>query len=76
MKKVEQTGFFTCLREKTWKELTAEEIDLLAIKFMETVRAGCDEREDYGVATRFLDDVGKRLSFWSDWPESGMRQGG
>ena len=64
MTKIEQTGLFTCLREKTWNGLTEEEIDRMAGEFMETVRRECDEREDYGEEVRFLTDVGNRLSYW------------
>lgn len=70
MRRIEETGLFTCLREKTWTELTDEEIDRMAGEFMDAVRKGCDEREDYGVAMRFLDDVSGRLGYWKSCQES------
>lgn len=65
MKQVEMTGFFTCLREKTWGELTVANVDQMAQEFVGAVRRALDEREGYLESSRFLEELRKRLGYWS-----------
>ena len=55
---------FTCLREKTWKELTVAEVDRMACEFVETVRRALENHAGYLEASRFLEELGKRLNYW------------
>ena len=64
MEHVEKTGLFTCLREKTWKELTVAEVDRMACEFVETVRRALENHAGYLEASRFLEELGKRLNYW------------